>query len=147
MIPNLDLMRTNAGSSKVREKKRWLIVGSCVIDENPELLSKINADVIMRVCLETIHMNMVETKIIAMVQLSRPDSIAVLTKDGSPHCVQLHYVLEDLRKYTKHDVKIEHYVIYKGKLKKISDESVKLSRYLSKIESRLVYTNRTQKSS
>ncbi|MGQ4832681.1 MAG: hypothetical protein ACP6IS_02135 [Candidatus Asgardarchaeia archaeon] len=132
----LPLMSTNAGSKQLKRNGSWLLVGSCVLSEHKEILEKLvqSYDTLLHVCLEETHINMAEAKLAAMVKLSKPALITVLTVDGSPHCIQLHYLAEDLKKYYNLDLEIKHLVIYKREPIEINTDAVKISRYLSKIQ-------------
>lgn len=134
-----NVLSINVGDHRIREKGQLLLVGSCV----PIRFSKIVRDFIERdggyfplhVCLEQDHVNQVGFKIGSIVSYSKVKRIVILTIDGSPHCVQLHFVLEDIKKHFIQNIKVEHYVIEKGRLFKISAASVKRARHLSKIQS------------
>ena len=132
----LRLIETNAGSRLLRREEKWLILGTCVISEHPQAIKEIEGeyDTFLHVCLESIHMNMIETKLAAMVKMKNPREIGVLTVDGSPHCVQLHYIVEDLLKYFQESFEVKHFVISSKKVHQISSDSVKVSRHLWKIE-------------
>ena len=129
-------METNAGSHQLKREGKWLIVGTCVIKEHPEIIKDIESryDSYLHVCPEVFHMNMIETKLAAMVKIKHPSEIGVLTVDGSPHCIQLHYIGEDLLKYFQESFKIKHHVISSKTIHEISNISVKTSRHLWKIE-------------
>ena len=128
------LIDTNACYRIIREKRRILIYGTCVKDEHPEILREIAKDKVpLAVCLEWEHMNMVGFKLATIMKSCILDEVTVLTVDGSPHCVQLHMMVEECRKLVP-EVKINHYVIYKGKAIKVSDRAVKTARYLSKVD-------------
>lgn len=132
----LRLMETNAGSHLLKREGKWLIIGTCVILEHPQIIKEIaeKYDTLLHVCPESFHMNMIETKLAAMVKIRNPKEIGIITVDGSPHCVQLHYIAEDLLKYFKEDFEVKHFVISSKKVYHISSESVKTSRHLRKVE-------------
>ena len=128
------LIDTNACSKIIREKRKILIYGTCVKDEHPEILKKfVENRVPLAVCLEWEHMNMVGFKLATMMKSCMLEEITVVTVDGSPHCVQLHMMVEECRKLVP-GIKINHYVIYKGKVVEVSVKAVKTARYLSKVE-------------
>ncbi|MCD6515024.1 MAG: 4Fe-4S ferredoxin [Candidatus Odinarchaeota archaeon] len=146
MREKLPLMSTNAGSKKLKRGGAWLIVGSCVIQEHTDILEEIgkNFDNLVHICLEETHINMAEAKLAAMVKISMPAKIAAITVDGSPHCVQLHYLIEDIRKYYNLSVETSHFVIYNNKLFEVSSDAVKTSRYLNKIQKLLNATKNSK---
>ncbi|MDF1538735.1 MAG: 4Fe-4S ferredoxin [Candidatus Thorarchaeota archaeon] len=131
-------MRTNVGDKKLREKGKLLIIGSCMHERFPESVSEFSEKnggyAVLHVCLEEMHVNQVGFKIASMVRYAQLSSVTVLTVDGSPHCVQLHYVIEDIRKHFTSEINTHHYVVEKGTVSEISPEAVKRSRHLSKIQ-------------
>ncbi len=127
----MDLMSTNAKGRVVRNK-RLLLIGTCVESEHSEILENFKQYSILSFCPEKEHINMAFYKLIAMMSVAK--DLTVLTVDGSPHCVQLHYLADEVQRYSNRDFEVEHFVIINGKLEKISQNTVKLSRYLSKIE-------------
>lgn len=131
----MNLLEVNAGSRYVRGEN-ILIYGSCIESEHPWILKETSKDKTpLSICLEKEHMNAVVYKLAFMFRLSHPpNEFTVLTVDGSPHCVQLHYALEEASKLTGQKIPIKHLVIYNGKVVDISPNVVKLSRYLGKIE-------------
>ncbi len=91
----------------------------------------------MDVCMEEMHVNHAGFKIASIIRYSKIKRVTVLTVDGSPHCVQLHYVIEDIKRHFVEEVETDHYVVEKGKVYKISPKAVKRSRHLSKIQQML----------
>ncbi len=132
------LIRTNVGDPKLREKDDLLLIGSCMKDRFPDVVSEIeergDGMVVLDVCMEEIHMNHAGFKIASIVRYANIKRLTALTIDGSPHCVQLHYVIEDIQRHFAPDVEVSHYVVEKGKVCKVSSQAVKRSRHLSKIE-------------
>lgn len=130
-----ELMSMNVGSKKIREYKRILIVGSCVITEYPHIYNVFKQNnVTLHVCMESIHFNMVALKISSILARIPVEEIIILTVDGSPHCVQLHTAVEEAMKITRSKASVRHIVIESGKALEVSNITVKTSRYLSKID-------------
>lgn len=131
------LMRINVGDKRLRNKKRLVLVGSCM-DRFPEIVKDVSAReedaFILHICLEESHVNQAGFKIGSIVKYSAIEKITVLTVDGSPHCVQLHFVAEDVKRHFAPEVQITHYVVERGKLHQVSPRAVKTSRHLSKVE-------------
>jgi len=131
------LMRVNVGDKRLREKQNLLLVGSCM-DRFQEIVKNIcerdGGHSVLHICLEETHVNQAGFKISSIVKYSDIKKVTVLTVDGSPHCVQLHYVVEDIKRHFAPEIETAHYVIEKGKLFNISAEAVKHSRHLSKIQ-------------
>ena len=130
-----DLMRTNCydvGSTMI-------IVGSCLDKMQPEAYKDLikMSDDIYEVCLEETHLNMVITKLIGMISRVKIDKIIFATVDKSPHCVQLHYIENEIRKAMNIDeLKMVHYVAVDNKLIEISNETIKKSKALGELENK-----------
>jgi hypothetical protein len=134
----LHLMRINVGDRRIREKGRLLLVGSCMMSRYPEIVEEhVNRKggyAILQVCLEETHVNQAGFKIGSIVRYSNLEEVVALTVDGSPHCVQLHFVIEDIKRHFTPDVETDHYVVERGKVHQISPKAVKRARHLSKIQ-------------
>lgn len=128
-----ELMKTNIYDVN----KIIIIVGSCLRVREPLVyrqLEEISED-IYDVCLEEIHINMAITKIGGMLRTNIIEKIIFVSVDRSPHCVQLHYIEEELRKMMGlNNVVIENYVAVDNKLIKIGAETIALSKNLAKLE-------------
>ena len=127
----MDLMSTNAKGKHVRGK-RLLLYGTCVESEHPEILDRFSGYSKLSFCPEKEHINMAFYKLMAMMAVA--EGLTVLTVDGSPHCVQLHYIADEVQRYSRRDFDVRHYVLEKGELVEVSQRAVKVSRYLSKVE-------------
>lgn len=143
MIVNVDcdqnryLMRTNVGDKRLRENPNLLLIGSCMDrfpDAVKEICEKEGNQSVLHICLEETHVNQAGFKISSIVKYSDIKKITVLTVDGSPHCVQLHYVVEDIKRHFAPEIETSHFVVEKGKLHDITPDAVKRSRHLSKIQ-------------
>ena len=78
---------------------------------------------------------MVITKIIGMVVRKKVKNIIFVSVDKSPHCVQLHYIVTELRKFiSDEEVKIKNYVATENGLEEIPIEVISLSKNLSKLK-------------
>ena len=126
----MELMSTNAKGKNIRGKK-LLLYGSC-LDENPQYLEGFEDYTKLSFCPEKEHINMAFYKLMAMMSVA--EELVVITTDGSPHCVQMHYIAEDVLKYSERKFPLKHFVVQNGKMVEVSAEDVKLSRYLSKIK-------------
>ncbi|MFW9793571.1 MAG: 4Fe-4S ferredoxin [Candidatus Thorarchaeota archaeon] len=131
------LMRTNVGDKRLRENQNLLLIGSC-LDRFPDIVKEIckknKKQTVLHVCLEETHVNQAGFKIGSIVKYSGIKKVTVLTVDGSPHCVQLHYSVEDIKRHFAPEIETVHFVIEKGKLYEVSPEAVKQSRHLSKVQ-------------
>jgi len=129
------LLSTNTGSKFLRKSDKFLLVGTCVPIEHPDLYREYAKNrVCLHVCLETFHMNMAETKLACIIKIHQPSEVLVLTVDGSPHCLQLHILAEDMHRYFNLDGQIQHVVIEKGKHYSIDGRAIKTARHLHKVQ-------------
>lgn len=128
------LLSTNIGSRYLRQSNQFLLLGSCMLEEYPQLVEKYARNrVCLHVCLETHHMNMAETKLACMINIHQPKELLILTVDGSPHCLQLHILADDLHRYFKAKLAIRHLVVERGKVYEINARAVKTARHLHKV--------------
>jgi len=134
------LMRINVGDKRLRDKGKLLLVGSCM-DRFPEIVNEFSerdgGQAVLHVCLEETHVNQAGFKIGSIVKYSGISQITALTVDGSPHCVQLHYVIDDVKRHFAPEIETKHFVVEKGKVHEISTNAVNRSRHLSKIQKML----------
>lgn len=113
-----------------------IIVGSCLKDVQPKgfkKLEKISKN-IYDLCLEQTHVNMAITKIGGMIRTGKVHNIIFATVDRSPHCVQMHYIQDELRKMMNlDDIKITNYVVVNDELVEINPKVISLSKNLSEL--------------
>lgn len=132
-----NLLETNLGDKELRQKKRIILTGTCLIRRHPEILKefleKFDSPAHVHICLETYQMDQVGYKLTLMMDYSDIKELTVLTIDGSPHCLQLHFLAEDQRKFHP-NLKINHFVIEKGKVYEIEPNAVKAARHLHKVQ-------------
>ncbi|TFH04153.1 MAG: 4Fe-4S ferredoxin [Candidatus Thorarchaeota archaeon] len=131
------LMRINVGDKRLKDKGKLLLIGSCM-DRFPEIVKdfseRAGGQAVLHICLEETHVNQVGFKIGSIVKYSGITEITALTVDGSPHCVQLHYVIDDVKQHFAPEIETKHFVVEKGEVHEISSDAVKKSRHLSKIQ-------------
>jgi len=129
------MLSVNARSRKFRENPKLLLYGECVAEEWPNILAEFSKGFVsLPVCLERDHMNMVGFKLLSMIKLGGVKTVWVLTTDGSPHCVQLHMVVEEINRMIDDLSEVKHYVISKGKAYEVDAECIKIARHLLKIQ-------------
>jgi len=130
----MELLTTNVKHKRLQGSS-LLIHGTCVDVEAPKIFREFSKRRIsLHVCLEKEHMNMIGFKLATILKTSKPKDITVLTMDGSPHCLQLHFAVEQAKNIARSDVKVAHYTIAHGEPFQISPEAVKTARHLSQIE-------------
>lgn len=128
-----DLMKTNCYDIE----DTMIIVGSCLERMQPKAydeLKKISNN-IYDVCLESTHLNMTITKIVGMLCRVNVKKLIFASVDRSPHCVQLHYIENEVRRVMKLDnIEIIHYVAVDNKLIEVTDDTIQKSKFLSKLQ-------------
>ncbi|MGC9104506.1 MAG: 4Fe-4S ferredoxin [Candidatus Methanodesulfokora sp.] len=124
------LMDINTRSSYLRSFRRILLYGSCL---GEEILQEFDGYAKLSCCLEEEHANMVGFKLAGILARGSYDEIAVLTVDGSLHCVQLHHVVEEVCKLVRNPPARRHIVLEEGKMIYVPENAVKISRYLSRV--------------
>lgn len=128
-----DLMKTNCYDVK----DTLIIVGSCLQRMQPKAydnLYKLSSN-IYDVCLESTHLNMVITKIIGMLCRVNIKTLIFASVDKSPHCVQLHYIENEIRKAMNiENIEIIHYVAVDNELIEIESDTIKKSKALSELQ-------------
>ncbi len=127
-----DLMKSN-----IYDVEDTIIVcGSCLKSIQPEgfkTLEKISKN-IYEICLEETHINMAITKIGGMLRTKKISRIIFASVDKSPHCIQLHYIQDELQKMMDlSGVKIENYVVADNELIKVLPEVISLSKNLKEL--------------
>ncbi len=132
MIEVPDLMRSNVGRAK---NKRLVIISSCIVQDFPDIVNNFlkDNDYPVKTCPEAEHINMIGYKIASFISYSNINEVAVISVEGSFHCIQLHYIVEDIRKHFL-DFEAKHYVLSKGKLVEVRPRTIKISRHLAKLE-------------
>jgi hypothetical protein len=134
------LMRINVGDQLLRNKGKLLLIGSCM-DRYPNIVQEFSEKkedfVVLQVCLEETHVNQAGFKIGSIIKYAGITDVTALTVDGSPHCIQLHYVIEDIKRHFAPEITTAHYVVEKGIVHEVSAEAVKRSRHLSRIHKML----------
>jgi len=127
-------MSYNVCGSELRTKKKLLVASACLEDECPNLLAEYEGShLILTVCLEEFHMNMVVSKLAGCLARCPPDELTVMAVEGSPHCVQLLYSIEEALKIVGKRTRVRYLVVNKCEIREVNPEVVKLSRYPSKI--------------
>lgn len=128
-----DLIRSNIYDVK----ETIVIVGSCLKNMQPkgyEEIEKLSKN-IYELCLEEIHINMAITKIAGMIRTGKIKNIIFATVDKSPHCVQVHYIRNELEKMMNlTGINMTNYVVIDNKLVMIDADVISLSKSLGKLK-------------
>ena len=114
-----------------------IIVGSCLRFMQPEGFQKLEeiSNNIYELCLEETHINMAITKIGGMLRTGKIKRIIFATVDRSPHCIQMHYIQDELRKMMKIDnIEIKNYIVVNNELEEITPNIISLSKNLLELK-------------
>ena len=125
-----DLMKSNIYDCS----DKIIIVGSCLKAMQPtafEELENMNLP-IFELCLEQTHINMAITKLLGMIRAKKITKVIFASVDKSPHCIQLHYLQDEITKLG-FEIDFINFVAVDNKLIKINKETISLSKNLSKL--------------
>ena len=114
-----------------------VIVGSCLKNMQPEGYKKVEqiSENIYELCLEETHVNMAITKVGGMLRTGKIKKLVFATVDKSPHCIQVHYIRNELEKMMDlSNIETINYVVVDNELVEIDEEIISLSKSLSKIK-------------
>lgn len=139
------LTEYNAAGKLLRNLGKLLVYGSCVREEYPQIFESLGEGrVQLSACPEAEHINIIALKLSSMLARVGLEEVAVLTVDGSPHCVQLHHAVEEAARVTGSRASVYHYVIEGGRAVQVSREAVKTARYLSRVDKLLAHQSRKE---
>ena len=117
-----------------------IIVGTCLKSVQPDgykKLEKISKN-IYNLCLENTHINMAITKIGGMIRTGKVLNIIFATVDESPHCIQMHYIQDELGEMMNlENINIKNYVVVNDELIEVSPELILLSKKLSELKKKV----------
>ena len=134
-----DLMKTNCYDVE----ENMCIIGTCLKNMQKEVYENLEKEygTIYEVCLEQTHINMLITKLIGMLSRVKVKKLIFASVDRSPHCVQLHYVENEIRKAMNlDDTEIIHYIAKDNKLYEIPKNIINLSKDLVTLKNKLENT-------
>ena len=103
-----DLLKSNIyeGAEEI------IIVGSCLKVMQPQAYEQLERMglPIFDLCLEQTHVNMAITKVLGLIRAKGIKKIIFASVDRSPHCIQLHYIQDEIRKI----VEEKYYILDKS---------------------------------
>lgn len=114
-----------------------IIIGNCLPNMDKKAFDKLKkiTNNIYDLCLEQTHINMAITKIGGMLRTNKIKKIIFATVNKSPHCIQMHYIQDELNKMMDlKDIEIINYVSDNGELIKIHPSTISLSKNLIELE-------------
>lgn len=125
-----DLMKSNIYESE----DEIIIVGSCLktmCSKAYEKLQNVGLP-IFDLCLEQTHINLAITKILGMIRAKKIKKIIFASVDKSPHCIQLHYIQDEIRKLG-FNIEFKNYIAVNDEIIEISKDTISLSKNLFKL--------------
>lgn len=128
-----DLMKSNIYEAE----ETIIVIGSCLKAMQPKGYEKLKSisENIFELCLEQTHINMAITKIGGMLRTGKIKNIIFATVDKSPHCIQVHYIRNELEKMMNlEDINITNYIIIDNELVEISSDVISMSKSLGKLK-------------
>ena len=117
-----------------------IIVGTCLKSMQPNGYKKLEkiSKKIYNLCLENTHINMAITKIGGMIRTGKVHNIIFTTVDESPHCIQMHYIQDELREMMNlENINIKNYVVVNDELIEVSPKLILLSKKLSELKEKV----------
>ena len=125
-----DLMKSNIYDCS----DKIIIIGSCLKSMQPKVFEKIQTMnmPIFELCLEQTHINMAITKLLGMIRARKISKVIFASVDKSPHCIQLHYLQNEITKLG-FEIEFINYVAVDNKLIKIDKNTISLSKNLSQL--------------
>lgn len=118
-------------------KGKVLICGTCLPNMQQVGFEKIKKDydTIVFLCLEHNHINMVITKICGAISTNNIKSITFASVNKSPHCIQLHYIKNEIERIMdkKKIPPINNIIIQNNEIYEIDDNVLSLSKDLVKL--------------
>ena len=126
-----DLMKSNIYDCT----NQIIIVGSCLKPTQPKAFKKLEEMnlPIFELCLEQTHVNMAITKILGLVRAKKMRHIIFASVDRSPHCIQLHYIQDEIKKLG-FSTTFTNYVAVDNELQEIPANVISLSKNLNKLK-------------
>lgn len=114
-----------------------LICGTCLPNMEPDGYKKIleQFDIVLYLCLEKEHINMAITKICGILSTGNVTKLTFASVNKSPHCTQLHYIKNEIKRVMDNNKlpEIKNIILEKGKIYNIDDEVLSLSKNLVKL--------------
>lgn len=132
MIPTRDLISVNVNAFS----GDLLLTCTYSADVNAEAYAELsNGRKVYTFCPELHHLDKLGFKLCTIFRLDRVRSVTVLTKDGSPHSMQIPLMVQEAAEDVGFDKSnIRYFCLEGGKLIEFSDLAVRKARHYSEIE-------------
>lgn len=132
-----NLLETNIYDAK----GKILICGTCLQFMQPKGYKKIiqDYDDILFLCLEKDHINMAITKVCGILSTGKVSSITFASVNKSPHCTQLHYIKNEIKRVMDSAKlpEMKNIIVQDNKIYEISDECLSISKDLVRLQEKL----------
>lgn len=129
-------------------KGNVLICGTCLKNMFKDSFLELSSqyDCVVGLCLERDHINMAITKITGILSVGKVTRLTFVSVDKSPHCVQLHYIKNEIYRVMDKDKLpvIDNIIINNDGIHYISDNTIRLSKNLVELESVIKLINSEQ---
>ena len=128
--PNLISTNVNTPSGSI------LLICSYTVSIASDLVSRLaEGREVYSFCPELSHLDVLGLKLTTMFRIGKVTDVVVLTKDGSPHSMQIPLMVQEAAENTNFDKShITYHVLEGGKVYTISDATVRKARHYSEIE-------------
>lgn len=118
-----------------------LICGTCLPNMQKSGYNELKKDfdTILCLCLEKDHINMAITKICGMISTKKITSITFASVNKSPHCTQLHYIRNEIKRVMNNDCLplIRNVIIQDNEIYNIDEDVLSLSKDLVSLSTRV----------
>jgi len=112
-----------------------LIMGECLKHIYPEVAREFSSGrAVLTVCPEAEQNAIIYGKLASMIRSSPPKTITVLTVECSPHCYLLHAAVNEAIYIADSGIPVSHFVCLNGEAIEVSNEAVRLARYLHLVQ-------------
>lgn len=130
MPPNLISTNVNTPTGSI------LLICTYTMSIAPELISRLAVGrEVYSFCPELSHLDVLGLKLTTMFRIGKVTDLVVLTKDGSPHSMQIPLMVQEAAENTNFDKsRISYQALEGGKVHTIGDRTIRKARHYSEIE-------------
>jgi len=112
-----------------------LLVSECLKHICPKVAEEFSKGrVVLTVCPEAEPNAIIYGKLASMIKSRKPKTITVLTVECSPHCYLLHAAVNEAIYIADSDIPVRHFVCLDGEAIEVSNEAIRMARYLHLVE-------------
>ena len=134
IVSIFNLLEINVGSA--RGRKRVILIASCLINRKSHLIANFlqTENFVCHACPETFHPALIEYRLLCLLTYSEIKELFVIAVEGSPYCITLHFIADEIKRKFLKEVKLKHFTVDRKGIHEISPDAVKIARHLLKIE-------------